>query len=415
MLQHIYMVPKGIKQADLLQYKNALTEVNPTFKALEDLENEFNRTVLKRLNNTKICIHRDWLDYQQHTFNIKINQLCSDIGISPSLSSDDLMNLLKCQIENEGLKVSTDLKYLKDNKHIHPSYKVLLSLVKTNIFHKQWYWKLIPLLNNDKGRIEISGHWSSYTSYSGRVTATNLNLTSLPNTMKTYVVPSKEDTTIWSIDFNNAELRCVGYLSQDKQLLKDLTEGVDVHSVIGSMIKKVCNQPLNNDELRKAAKRFIFAMLYGAGDTTLCNILVKNGVCATVYDVKRLKQFIYERYSFLETYFEQTVKREWVDTFYGPIYPLVTMSGPQKKNFAFQSMIASALKLLAITCDRQKLEVINLIHDEVWVQVPNSNETIWKKQLKKQFTKILIKDHPNFPVQGFLKIETMEEKYNGKI
>lgn len=415
MLQHIYMVPKGIKQADLLQYKNALTEVNPTFKALEDLENEFNRTVLKRLNNTKICIHRDWLDYQQHAYNIKINQLCSDIGISTSLSSDGLMHWLERQIVNDGQKFTTDLKYLTDNKHLHPLYEDLFALVKANIFHKQWFSKLLPLVNKGMGLIEISGHWSSYTSYSGRVTATNLSLTSLPNKMKAYVVPSKEDSTIWSIDFNNAELRCVAYLSQDKQLLKDLTEGVDVHSVIGFMIMKVLNQSLTNNDYRKTAKTFIFAMLYGAGDTTLRNILVKKGLHAYVSDVLRLKQLIFGRYSSLEAYFEQTVKRDWVDTFYGPIYPLITMSGPQKRNIAFQSMIASALKLLAITCVRQKLEVINLIHDEVWVQVPNSTELNWQEHLEKQFTKIILKNHPKFPVHGLLKMEKLEEKYNGKI
>ncbi len=410
MLQHIYMVPKGINQTDLLKFKGALIRANQTFKALEDLENEFNRTVLKRLNNTKICIHRDWLDYQQHTFNIKINQLCSDIGISSSLSSDNLMNLLKYQIEKDGLRVTTDLKYLKDNKHIHPSYEVLLSLVKTNIFHKQWYRKLIPLLNKDEGRIEISGNWSSYTSYTGRVTATNLNLTSLPNRMKAYVVPSKEDTTIWSIDFNNAELPCVGYLSQDKQLLKDLTEGVDVHSVIGSMIKRVCNQPLTNDELRKTAKRFVFAMLYGAGNTTLGNILAKANLDANTNDVVQLKQLIFERYTSLEAYFQDVVKRDSVSTFYGTIHPLVTMSNPQKKNFAFQAMIASSLKLLSITAVAQELEIINLIHDEIWIQVPNSVEQKWHEQLKKTYTKIILNYHPCFPIAGFLKIDKLEDK-----
>lgn len=415
MLQHIYMVPKGIKQADLLQYKNALTEVNPTFKALEDLENEFNRTVLKRLNNTKICIHRDWLDYQQHAYNIKINQLCSDIGISTSLSSDGLMHWLERQIVNDGQKFTTDLKYLTDNKHLHPLYEVLLALTKASIFHKQWFIKLLPLVNKETELIEISGHWSSYTSYSGRVTATNLSLTSLPNKMKAYVVPSKEDSTIWSIDFNNAELRCVGYLSRDKQLLEDLNEGVDVHSVIGSMIEKVLNQSPTNNGYRKTAKTFIFAMLYGAGNTTLSNILSKINANANVDDVIQLKRLIFERYASLEVYFEQIVKKDWVDTFYGPVHPLITMSGPQKKNFAFQSMIATALKLLSITTVAQGLEIINLIHDEIWVQVPNSFKPPWQEQLKNEFKKIMLNHHPSFPMHGFWKIDKLEEKVNGKI
>lgn len=415
MLQHLYMVPEGISDNDLLQYKGLLMKANPAFKALEVLECEFNSSVIVGLNNNKICIHRDWLSHQQHAYNIKINQLCSDIGISTSLSSDGLMHWLERQIVNDGQKFTTDLKYLTDNKHLHPLYEVLLALTKVSIFHKQWFIKLLPLVNKETELIEISGHWSSYTSYSGRVTATNLSLTSLPNKMKAYVVPSKEDSTIWSIDFNNAELRCVGYLSRDKQLLEDLNEGVDVHSVIGSMIEKVLNQSPTNNGYRKTAKTFIFAMLYGAGDTTLRNILMKKGLHASVSDVLRLKQLIFGRYSSLEAYFEQTVKRDWVDTFYGPIYPLITMSGPQKRNFAFQSMIASALKLLAITCVRQKLEVINLIHDEVWVQVPNSTELNWQEHLEKQFTKIILKNHPKFPVHGLLKMEKLEEKYNGKI
>lgn len=404
------MVPEGISDNDLLQYKGLLMKANPAFKALETLECEFNRSVIEGLNNTKICIHRDWLSYQQHAYNIEINQLCSDIGISSSLSCDELMNWIKCQIANEGQRVSTDLKYLKENKHIHPLYGVLLTLVKANIFHKQWFLKLLPMVNQETGIIEISGHWSSYTSYSGRVTATNLSLTSLPNKMKAYVVPSKEGTTIWSIDFNNAELRCVAYLSQDKQLLKDLTEDVDVHSVIGFMIMKVLNQSSTNNDYRKTAKSFVFAMLYGAGNTTLSNILSKINANANVDDVVQLKRLIFERYASLEVYFEQIVKKDWVDTFYGPIHPLITMSGPQKKNFAFQSMIATALKLLSITTVAQGLEIINLIHDEIWVQVPNSFKQQWQEQIKNEFKKIMLNHHPSFPMHGFWKIDKLEEK-----
>lgn len=415
MLQHLYMVPEGISDNDLLQYKGLLMKANPAFKALESLECEFNRSVIEGLNNNKIYIDSDWSAYQQNAYDIKINQICKDIGISTSLSSDGLMHWLERQIVNDGQKFTTDLKYLTDSKHLHPLYEVLLALTKASIFHKQWFIKLLPLVNKETELIEISGHWSSYTSYSGRVTATNLSLTSLPNKMKSYVVPSKEDSTIWSIDFNNAELRCVAYLSQDKQLLEDLNKSVDVHLVIGSMIEKILNQSPTNNDYRKTAKTFIFAMLYGAGNTTLSNILSKINANANVDDVVQLKRLIFERYASLEVYFEQIVKKDWVDTFYGPILPLITMSGPQKKNFAFQSMIATALKLLSITTVAQGLEIINLIHDEIWVQVPNSFKPQWQEQLKNEFKKIMLNHHPSFPMHGFWKIDKLEEKVNGKI
>lgn len=414
MIQNILLVPTSIRDDDLKGHLPALLNANKAFHLLYVLEQSFCSEVLSTLTESCVYIDFKWLIDQHHEYHQFLDTLQVQIPSLTHCDHVDLKRQILKLLEEDGLEVTTDLHLLKQYSTQHHLYMQLYQLIKKQNFYKQWVMKLQPYKTEDSKRLRLHGTWRSSTSYTGRITASKVNLTALPNAMKPYIVPSSQASTIWSVDFNNAELRCVAYLSQDKQLLDDLTNDIDVHSVIGSMIGMVINQAIPNNDLRKTAKTFIFAMLYGAGDTTLCNILVKNGVCATVYDVKRLKQFIYERYNFLETYFEQTVKREWVDTFYGPIYPLVPMSEPQKKNFAFQSMIASALKLLAITCVRQNLEVINLIHDEVWVQVPNSNEALWQEQLKKQFTKIILKEHPSFPINGFLKVDKLEDKYNAQ-
>ena len=47
----------------------------------------------------------------------------------------------------------------------------------------------------------------AFSSYSGRISASQMPLTSMPKRMRKYVISSSSEKELWSIDLNQAELR----------------------------------------------------------------------------------------------------------------------------------------------------------------------------------------------------------------
>ena len=71
---------------------------------------------------------------------------------------------------------------------------------------KKW---IIPLERTSNAsfsdfRIKVNG---SFSSYSGRISASQMPLTSMPKRMRKYVISSSSEKELWSIDLNQAELR----------------------------------------------------------------------------------------------------------------------------------------------------------------------------------------------------------------
>lgn len=407
MINHLLLVPTSISDRDVETYRSDLMKANSVFHSLYKLEQSFTRSVLPTLNGSKICIDPQWLRTQNYEYETLQNEVRDGLNAGKGSNLSSVEHDFIHYMELNSLYFTKDLQQLDALSTLHPVYSKFKEFLKAQQFHQQWVEKLTPYYSKTNNCLELTGHWRSFTSYTGRITSSKLPLTSMPNKMKQWVVPSELGCTIWSIDLSNAELRFLSLYSNDQQLTVDLRNGRDIHHIVGTLFKQHLPYKGNEPDHRKAAKTFIFATLYGAGDVRLTEGLKKSGYDIQSNDVTHIKKIVFTRYVTLERYFKSVENSDLVGCFFGPIHPLVNMTCSQKRNFALQSSIATAIKILSLIATSMRLKVISIIHDEIWVEVPDTRNPIWMIQLEKTFSDSLKASHPLFPADGLLKIKKL--------
>src|SRR5690625_5177280 len=142
----------------------------------------------------------------------------------------------------------------------------MLHTTKHATYLKQWDLNLkhggVELENGD---VRINGKWLSFASYTGRISAKQLPLTSLPSEMCDYIVPPKGSQLV-SIDLNNAELRFLAYYAGCNSLMEQFNDGEDIHYETAKLIQTKMNRHgVKDEQARELAKRYTYSFLYEIG------------------------------------------------------------------------------------------------------------------------------------------------------
>ena len=85
------------------------------------------------------------------------------------------------------------------------------------------------------------------------------------------------------------------------------------------------------------------------------------------------------------------------------------MKKSTKRNFGLQSSVATAIKLLMLEAQNLKLDVVHVIHDEIWIEV-NPTYSKWQNHLQQNFNTTMNSYHKGFPLNNILNF-----KNGGKI
>jgi len=115
----------------------------------------------------------------------------------------------------------------------------------------------------------IHGSVNSCGAVTGRMTHTKPNLAQVPSTHSPYGKECRElfivpkDYKLVGVDASGLELRMLAHYMDDKEYTKEILHG-DIHTA---------NQNAAGLESRDAAKTFIYAFLYGAGDEKIGSII----------------------------------------------------------------------------------------------------------------------------------------------
>ncbi len=172
-------------------------------------------------------------------------------------------------------------------------------------------------------------------------------------------------------DAEGIQLRIFAHYIDDPEFTKEVSEG-DPHTLNQRVLGSICRD-------RQAAKRFIYALLLGAGLAKLGEILE-----ASSSDTKDALERIMERYRgfkyLKEHVFPRDVKRGWFQGLDGRKVaipnvaerPHLLMSGMLQGGEALVIKKA-ALKALG-TLDKDKIKLVDIVHDEFQVEVPNNME-----------------------------------------
>ncbi|MFH1504645.1 MAG: DNA polymerase I [Candidatus Omnitrophota bacterium] len=108
------------------------------------------------------------------------------------------------------------------------------------------------------------------TAQTGRLSSSSPNLQSIPTKgefsflLRKAFISSFDSGCILSADYSQIELRILGHLSEDKNLIKAFKEDLDIHSWTASLLFGIETEQVTKEQ-RNLAKRVNFGIVYGMG------------------------------------------------------------------------------------------------------------------------------------------------------
>lgn len=237
----------------------------------------------------------------------------------------------------------------------------------------------------------------------GRLSSVDPNLQNIPirleqgRLIRKAFTPSHEDAVLLSSDYSQIELRVLAHISGDEHLIAAFNEGADIHTstamrVFG--IDKAADVTAND---RRNAKAVNFGIVYGISDFGLSNNL---GITR-----KQAKSYIdtyFERYPGIKAYMENVVReakdKGYVETLFKRRreLPDINSRNFNVRSFAertainspIQGSAADILKIAMINLDNAlqaggfKAKMLLQVHDEIVLEVPNTELAAVKKLVK---------------------------------
>ncbi len=239
---------------------------------------------------------------------------------------------------------------------------------------KNTYIDALPLLVNPRtGRVHSS--FNQAVASTGRLSSQNPNLQNIPvrtaegRRIREAFIPRDADHLILSADYSQIELRLIADIAKEEAMLDAFQKGLDIHL---STASRVYGVPLEQvkPEQRRAAKTINFAILYGAGATTVGAQL---GIKRT--EAKELIDNYFQQYPGLKSYMTGTVQmareKGYVETLLGrrSYYRNINGGGLERAKAELAAMNAP---IQGTAADMIKIAMVN-IHREMEAQKLQSN------------------------------------------
>ncbi|MCI3137731.1 DNA polymerase [Staphylococcus hominis subsp. hominis] len=372
-LSKLFLLPSNISPSVIENNLNNLINTSSVFNNLYLLEEKI-LPIISFIENKGVFISSSWIESEISRLN----------------------NLFDTSYELNSLITFLNSKKRRGN-----------SIVDKELSHiKKWIIPLEMTSNKSASIFKIQGEWNLYSSYSGRMTAKKVPLTSIPKSMRKHAIASSSHKELWSIDLNQAELRFLAYYANDQFLLNHFSTDHDMYSYIGSLLT-LYNPNVKPEYWRNICKTFLLAWLYGASTNTLIEQLRKKEVYLTSVDLKLILKKLELKVLKAVHYLDLCSSQNEVQTFFGRVMPLVDMKKSTKRNFALQSSVATAIKILILEAYKLDLDIVHVIHDELWIEV-NPSYSNWQKLLQQNFEKTINRYHNGFPLNNILKFNQLK-------
>ena len=252
---------------------------------------------------------------------------------------------------------------------------------------KSTYTDKLPLqVNKDTGRVHTS--YNQTVAATGRLSSTDPNLQNIPirseegrRIRQAFVAP--KGYKLLAADYSQVELRIMAHLSEDTNLLKAFSDGIDVHRATAAEVFGVALDKVETEQ-RRAAKAINFGLIYGMSAFGLAKQLNIGR-----YEAQDYIDVYFARYPGVKDYMDKTREkahdRGYVETVYGRrLYlPEINSRNGQRRQYAertainapMQGTAADIIKRAMITVDqvlaasRVDAKVVMQVHDELVVEV----------------------------------------------
>ena len=296
---------------------------------------------------------------------------------------------------------STGAKELDKLKDLHPvipkiiEYREAAKLLSTYIIP-------MPDLADKENRIHIT--FTQNVTATGRLSSQNPNLQNIPvrteegKRIRTgFIAP--EGKVLVSADYSQFELRLAAVLSDDKALIDDFNNDVDIHTKTASEAFKVPMSKVSKEQ-RRAAKVINFGILYGMS--------VKGLSDAAKMPIFEAKQFIDNYFKLrapIKNYLDQILKQAreegFVETYFGRRRPTPDVKSSNfiirqaaeraAANMPIQGTEADLMKRAMIKVDKalpKGAELIMQVHDSLIVECDKNKASEVSKILKTEMESV---------------------------
>jgi DNA polymerase-1 len=246
----------------------------------------------------------------------------------------------------------------------------------------------LPALADAQGRVHSS--FRQTVAATGRLSSSDPNLQNIPirteagrEIRKAFIAPSGGKLVV--ADYSQIELRILAHLSGDEALIRAFEQEEDIHRATAAKIFGV-SADLVSQEMRFAAKRINFALLYGMAPFTLGKELGVSTSEAKSYVDSYFAQFPRVR-ACLDGILEEARRTREVTTMFGRVRPIpeIAASNPNVRgnaermalNAPFQGAAADIIKIAMIRLDRALEErglasrLVLQVHDELVLESPD--------------------------------------------
>lgn len=166
---------------------------------------------------------------------------------------------------------STDADVLDKLRYRHEIIDYIIEYRLINKIKSTYVDGLLAVINPKTGRIHSS--FNQTVTVTGRISSTEPNMQNIPvrhplgrEIRKMFV--SKEGYSFVDADYSQIELRVLAHISEDADMIKAFSDGVDIHKVTASQVMGVSLDKVT-DEMRSAAKAVNFGIVYGIGEYSL--------------------------------------------------------------------------------------------------------------------------------------------------
>jgi DNA polymerase-1 len=254
---------------------------------------------------------------------------------------------------------------------------------------KGTYVDALPALADADGRVHTS--FRQTVAATGRLSSSDPNLQNIPirtatgrELRRAFVAAPGAKLVV--ADYSQIELRILAHLSDDRNLIEAFERGDDIHRATAARIFHVAPD-LVTHEMRFAAKRINFALLYGMAAFTLGKDLGVSTSEAKAYIESYFDQFPRVR-GCLDAVLEGARRTREVRTLFGRVRPIPDIAASNGAvrgnaermalNAPFQGSAADIIKIAMIRLDealatrRLATRLLLQVHDELVLESPDA-------------------------------------------
>lgn len=329
--------------------------------------------LLALMEHRGMKLDSSYLDKMSIDFAEKINmieqKIYKEAGQEFNISSPSQLGMIlfeKLLLPTNGIKkgktgYSTGAKELAKLRGLHPVID-MVSEYREYTKLKNTYIDTLPKMVDKMGRIHTT--FTLDVAATGRLSSHDPNLQNIPTrteigqAIRRAFIP-EEGKVYVSADYNQFELRLSAVLADDKDLLDDFNNNVDVHSKTAAQIYGV---PINKVDktMRRHAKVVNFGILYGMSPHGLSE--------ATGMEYGEAKKFIskyFELRAPIQKYIDDTVQQAlkvgYVETIFGRRRPTPDL---KSSNFAIREAAKRAAMNMPIQGTEADLMKMSMLEVE---------------------------------------------------